>query len=130
MLFRSDEQMHRQVMEQLRQTFRPEFLNRVDDTIVFHRLSQENMQAIARNMLLQVTQRFEKLGLSLLVPGDTEKWIAKVGYDEKYGARPLKRTLQQNIEDAAAQLLLEGRIKPGDRLSALLDENGIVLTVA
>jgi len=125
-----DEQMHRQVMEQLRQTFRPEFLNRVDDTIVFHRLSQENMQAIARNMLLQVTQRFEKLGLSLLVPGDTEKWIAKVGYDEKYGARPLKRTLQQNIEDAAAQLLLEGRIKPGDRLSALLDENGIVLTVA
>ena len=126
----SDEQMHMQVMEQLRETFRPEFLNRVDETIVFHRLSQENMEAIARNMLQQVCERFEKLGLSLLVPHETEKWIAKAGYDDKYGARPLKRTLQRNIEDAAAELLLEGRAKAGDSISALLENEKIVLTVA
>ena len=126
----SDEQMHVQVMEQLRETFRPEFLNRVDETIVFHRLTQENMEAIARNMLQQVQERFEKLGLSLLVPYETEKWIAKAGYDDKYGARPLKRTLQRNIEDAAAELLLEGRVKAGDSISARLNGEKIVLTVA
>jgi len=127
---RSDEQMYAQVMEQLRATFRPEFLNRVDETIVFHRLSQENMESIAGNMLLQIQERFERLGLSLTVPQETQRWIARAGYDDKYGARPLKRTLQRSIEDAAAKLLLEGGLKAGDRVSAMLEGEDIVLTVA
>lgn len=121
--------MHAQVMAQLRATFRPEFLNRVDETIVFHRLSCRDMEGIVRNMLKQLHKRFEGLGLSLLVPEETEKWIARTGYDGKNGARPLRRTLQRSIEDEAARLLLEGKLQSGDSLSAELLEDKIVLNV-
>ena len=115
---RDEEDMNQKVMAELRATFRPEFLNRVDETIVFHRLSDEHLCAITQTLLEQVKQRFQALGITLLVPEDTARWLASQGHDDKFGARPLRRTVQHCIEDAAAEQLLEGKIGPGDRVAA------------
>ena len=120
--------MRRMVMEELRTTFRPEFLNRIDETIVFHRLSQENMVEITRGMLRQVKERFRELGLELQVPEDTVRWLACAGSDDKFGARPLRRVVQQSIEDAAAEMLLDGTANPGDSLTALVRDGKVELT--
>ena len=121
------ETIKRQVMEELRRTFRPEFLNRIDESIVFHRLTRENMYEITRAMLKQVQARFEALGLELRVTDTTARWLAEKGYDESYGARPLRRTVQRNIEDAAAELLLDGDIAPGDSVTAVVCAGGLSL---
>ena len=115
---RGEEDMNQKVMAELRATFRPEFLNRVDETIVFHRLSEEHLCAITQTLLEQVKQRFQALGITLLVPEDTARWLASRGHDDKFGARPLRRTVQHCIEDVAAEQLLEGKIGPGDRVAA------------
>ncbi len=113
-----EEDMNQKVMAELRATFRPEFLNRVDETIVFHRLNDEHLFAITQTLLDQVKARFQALGITLLVPEDTARWLASQGHDDKFGARPLRRTVQHCIEDAAAEQLLEGKIGPGDRVAA------------
>ena len=123
----SDETMRQKVMEELRATFRPEFLNRVDETIVFHRLCREDMLAITQTMLKQVEERFTALGLKLTVPEETAEWLAREGYDDKFGARPLRRTVQHSIEDAAAELLLDGSIKSGDSVAAVINDGKLVL---
>ena len=115
---RDEEDMNQKVMAELRATFRPEFLNRVDETIVFHRLSEEHLCAITQTLLEQVKERFQALGITLLVPEDTARWLASRGHDDKFGARPLRRTVQHCIEDVAAEQLLEGKIGPGDRVAA------------
>ena len=114
----SEETMRLAVTEELKATFRPEFLNRVDETIIFHRLSRENMTEISASMLGGVKERFEKLGISLSVPEESVEWIARMGYDDKFGARPLRRTIQHCIEDAAAELMLDGGMKAGDAVIA------------
>ncbi len=114
----SEETMRLAVTEELKATFRPEFLNRIDETIIFHRLSRENMTEISASMLGGVKERFEKLGISLSVPEESVEWIARMGYDDKFGARPLRRTIQHCIEDAAAELMLDGGMKAGDAVIA------------
>ena len=114
----SEETMRLAVTEELKATFRPEFLNRIDETIIFHRLSRENMTEISASMLGGVKERFEKLGISLSVPEESVEWIARRGYDDKFGARPLRRTIQHCIEDAAAELMLDGGMKAGDAVIA------------
>ncbi len=114
----SEETMRLAVTEELKATFRPEFLNRVDETIIFHRLSRENMTEISASMLGGVKERFEKLGISLSIPEESVEWIARMGYDDKFGARPLRRTIQHCIEDAAAELMLDGGMKAGDAVIA------------
>ncbi|MBQ7895249.1 MAG: ATP-dependent Clp protease ATP-binding subunit [Oscillospiraceae bacterium] len=125
-----DEQMHSKVKEELRSTFKPEFLNRIDETIVFHRLSSEDMLHITDTILAEVKQNFEKLGLGLQVPEEAAKWIADGVANEKYGARPLRRAVRRNIEDQAAEMLLEGSIKKGDNLIAQVQENKLILKQA
>ena len=114
----SEETMRLAVTEELKATFRPEFLNRIDETIIFHRLSRENMTEISASMLGGVKERFEKLGISLSVPEESVEWIARRGYDDKFGARPLRRTIQHCVEDAAAELMLDGGMKAGDAVIA------------
>lgn len=125
----NEEEMRRRVMEELRSTFKPEFLNRVDETIVFHRLDAKDMLNITLNLLEGVKERFEKLGLKLLVPEETARFIAQAGHDDKFGARPLRRTVQHSIEDAAAELLLDGKAKAGDSISALVSDGKVRLSV-
>lgn len=128
---RSEEQMRRQVMEELRATFRPEFLNRVDETIVFHRLPPEDLDRITRKLLEELRGRFADRGLALRVTEEAVRFLARAGEDERFGARPLRRAVQHSLEDAAAELLLEGAVGPGDTLCAdvrgdrlILDKNG------
>lgn len=125
-----EREMREQVMAELKATFRPEFLNRIDETIVFHRLTEENMYAITQTMLDGVKKRFEKLGLTLAVPEETVRFLARAGHDDAFGARPLRRTVQHSIEDAAAELLLEGRAHSGDSISALVAQGAVKLSVA
>ena len=111
--------MREAVRRELRSTFRPEFLNRVDETIIFRRLDGKDMLAITRSLLDEVGRRFSALGLRLTVPEDTARLLASLGYSEAYGARPLRRTIQHEIVDRAAQLLLDGTLQSGDKVTAV-----------
>ena len=102
------------VMAELRRTFRPEFLNRIDDIIVFHQLSKEDIRNIARNMLETVILRVKGLGISLEVTDDALSKLADMGFDPVYGARPLRRTIQSEIEDSIAEHLLDGSLMEND----------------
>ena len=124
------EDMRRQVMEELRATFKPEFLNRVDETIVFHRLGKEELLRITELLLERMRRRFAERGLTLETDAAALAWLARQGSDENYGARPLRRMLQRSIEDAAAELLLEGKAAPGDRLRARVDGDSLHLEIA
>ena len=123
-----DEQVLReQVLSELRAAFRPEFLNRVDETIIFRRLDEKDMLAITRVLLDGVAKRFEALGLKLRVPEDTQRLLASLGHSESYGARPLRRVIQRRIVDAAAEMLLAGTLKAGDTVTAACFEKEIRL---
>ena len=125
-----EKEIRQKVNEELRRTFKPEFLNRIDDTIVFQRLSKDDIREITERMLVSVKERFSELGISLNVPDDAIDTLAQKGYDRRYGARPLRRTIQTLIEDAAADMLLEGSISRGDSLCARSINEKIVLTKA
>ena len=111
------EYMKGSVMEEVRRMFKPEFLNRIDETIVFHALNRENIAKIAEILLGQFAKRCkEQMDITLKVSPAARELIAKAGYDEKYGARPLKRAIQTKVEDALAQEILEGKVKAGDKV--------------
>ena len=124
----ADSELKERVNEELRQTFKPEFLNRIDDTIIFHRLTRPEIRSITERMICTVAGRFEELGMDLSVPESVIDALADKGYDEKFGARPLRRTIQSLIEDSAAEMLLDGRLGRGDRVSAELSGEKIILT--
>ena len=107
------ERVKEAVMSDLRRTFRPEFLNRIDETIVFHQLTEENICEIARRMLNLTAKRMEEMGVKLEVEDDAVKELAKNGFDPVYGARPLRRAIQNRVEDAVAEQMLEGRLCSG-----------------
>ena len=100
------------VMDELKNYFRPEFLNRIDETVVFHSLDAKNIASIARIQLQVLTARLEKMELTLQVSEAAIEELAKVGFDPVFGARPLKRAIQQRIENPLSKLLLEGRFPP------------------
>ncbi|MBX3644335.1 MAG: ATP-dependent chaperone ClpB [Rubrivivax sp.] len=102
------------VMTEVKQHFRPEFLNRIDETVVFHALGRENIEAIAKIQLKVLEQRLEKLEMKLDVSPAALAELAKVGFDPVFGARPLKRAIQQRIENPVSKLILEGRFGPKD----------------
>jgi len=102
------------VMAELRQTFRPEFLNRIDDIIVFRSLTQEDIREVARRMLQTVAARMETMGISLDATDEAVTELARVGFDARYGARPLRRAIQSRVEDAVAEKMLDGTLAPGD----------------
>ena len=102
------------ILADLRRTFKPEFLNRIDESIVFRRLNREDISAIARGMLKAVGSRMDAMGLRLNVSDAAVELLGDKGYDPAYGARPLRRTIQSLLEDAVAESVLEGRLQKGD----------------
>jgi ATP-dependent Clp protease ATP-binding subunit ClpB len=104
------------VKEMLKQQFRPEFLNRVDETIVFHPLSKQQLTRIVDVQLENLRKRLTSRGLKLSISDDAKKLLAEEGYDPVYGARPLKRVIQQRIENALAQRILKGEFVEGDTI--------------
>ena len=115
------------VMAELRQTFRPEFLNRVDDAIVFRRLTPADVRRIARGLTDAVRERMRALGVQLEVTDAALDLLAERGFDPTYGARPLRRCICTQLEDPAAEALLSGRTGPGDRLIADAKDGKLVL---
>ena len=109
-----DKDIKGQVMAELKRHFRPEFLNRIDDIIVFHKLTSENIRQIAGKMLEQLRRRVEGLGIQVEFTDACIDQIAKVGYDPVYGARPLRRAITTEIEDRLSEKLLEGKFKSGE----------------
>ncbi len=115
------------VMTQLRQAFRPEFLNRVEETILFRPLSRGEIRAIAQQMLEQLQSRLEALDIGLSITDAALAYLAERGFDPAYGARPLRRTIRGALEDPAAEMLLDGRLRRGVKAVADVDEDRLVI---
>ena len=109
------------VMDELKKHFRPEFLNRIDETVVFHSLNAKHISKIADIQLQVLSKRLAKLDLVLDVSAAALVELAKVGFDPQYGARPLKRAIQQRIENPLSKLLLEGVFLPKDVIHVVVD---------
>ena len=115
------------VMEELRRTFKPEFLNRIDETIVFRQLTEEDIRHIAQRMLEITGKRMAQQDITLLADDDAVTALAKDGFDPQYGARPLRRAIQNEVEDAVAELMLEGKLQGGDTARICLRDGKVTI---
>ena len=124
------EYMKQGVMEEVRRIFKPEFLNRIDETIVFHALTKEDMKQIVTLLAKTLVERCRtQMEIELHIRDSVKAYIVETAYDPKYGARPLRRMIQSKIEDALAEEILAGRIKRGDRVEVGLKKKEIVFEV-
>ena len=119
--------MRDKVMDEVKRFFRPEFLNRVDAQIVFHALSKEHIVQIVDLMLNEVRKPMLEKGLSLEVSTEAKEWLAEKGYDPKFGARPLRRVIQQEIEDRLSEEVLAGKYEPGQTVMVDIKDGAIEL---
>ena len=122
---RDYEGMKERVMAEVKDVFRPEFINRVDDLIVFHALEPDHIQKIAGLMLQSVAKRLSERGMNLLYDDEVIKLLATEGYDANYGARPLRRTIQRTVEDALSEEIIAGRVSLGDTVRLSVTEGKI-----
>jgi ATP-dependent Clp protease ATP-binding subunit ClpB len=116
------EAVRQQVMDELRAHFRPEFLNRVDEIVLFHQLTREDIKRIVEIQLVRVQKRLADQNMTLQVSDAAKELIAREGYDPVFGARPLKRVIQKRILDALSLEILSGRFKEGDKIKAVVDK--------
>jgi ATP-dependent Clp protease ATP-binding subunit ClpC len=121
----SFEKIKETLMAELRKTFRPEFLNRVDEIIVFHPLSKEHIEKIADIMIKELNKRLEENNIKLEFTPEAKEEIIKQGYDPNYGARPLRRVIQRIVENQLSELMLQGEVKPGDELIVTAEDGKI-----
>ena len=119
------DEMKREVMGAVAENFRPEFINRIDESVVFHPLGADNIRAIAKIQLAGLAKRLEERELTLEISDAVFEQLSRVGFDPVFGARPLKRAIQQLVENPLAQAILEGQFNPGDRVYAALDGSSL-----
>ncbi len=122
------DRMKTAVLDELRRHFRPEFLNRVDEVIVFHSLSMEHLQRIVEIQLGRLRQRLAERRIRLELTDAARQHLARVGYDPAYGARPLKRTIQKEVETVLGRMLLQGKIRDGQTVKVDYDGKGLTFT--
>ena len=118
---REYEEMRRRVMDAVKAHFKPEFLNRIDELVIFHGLGLEQIKAIVEIQAKKLQQRLSERRIQLQLTDKAKEWLAKEGFDPAYGARPLKRVIQREIQDKLAMKLLEGKFKEGDTIAVDLD---------
>ena len=123
----SEDDMRSRVTAELKQAFRPELLNRIDEKIIFHRLQPEDIGKITHLMLSSTRERASKLGVELTFTARAVDELSRLGYDPSYGARPLRRVIQAHIEDALADAFLTGTIRSGDTVTVDTDENSKII---
>ncbi len=121
---KSEEKIKEAVMSELKNTFRPEFLNRIDDIIVFTRLSEDDIKEIARRLLVSLEKRMSSLEIAMSFDNSVVDYISKEGYDKIYGARPLKRAIQTKVEDVLSEKILDKSIEKGKSYTCSMNENG------
>lgn len=120
------ENMKSKVMDEVKRIFKPEFINRIDEIIVFHMLNKEQIAKIVDIMINTVNKRtLEQMKISIELDDEAKKYIVEKGYDEKYGARPLRRTIQNEIEDNIAEKILEGKIKEGNKVKVSVKDGNL-----
>lgn len=124
------EDMKSKVTGELRRTFRPEFLNRIDEIIVFHALDEEHIKEIVELMIKEVEQRLAENNIRIEVTEEAKKMLAKEGFDQMYGARPLRRAIQKFVEDRLSDELLKGTFKTGDKICIGADNKQILVSKA
>jgi ATP-dependent Clp protease ATP-binding subunit ClpC len=127
---RTYEDMKSNVMGELKKTFRPEFLNRVDEIIVFHPLDEEHIKSIVGIMINNLADRLKQNNITIEVTDEAKMLLAKKGFDQTYGARPLRRSIQSLVEDRLAEEMLEGRISAGDKVRIDTKDDDLVLSKA
>ncbi len=123
-------EVREQVMAVVRASFRPEFLNRLDEIILFERLSRAHMKGIVEIQLKRLEALLADRKITLELSDAAREWLANAGYDPVYGARPLKRTIQKNLQDPLARQILEGKIRDGDRIEVDAGESGLLINGA
>jgi ATP-dependent Clp protease ATP-binding subunit ClpB len=123
---RNRKEMEQRVTAELREAFKPEFLNRVDETIIFNSLGREQIKSIVEIQLKRLRQNLAARKMALEITERAKALIADKGYDPAYGARPLKRTIQRLIQDPLAVKILEGEFKEGDRVKIDADEENLI----
>ncbi|MGI6684301.1 MAG: ATP-dependent Clp protease ATP-binding subunit [Bacillota bacterium] len=119
--------MKERVMDEMKKTFRPEFLNRIDEIIVFHALKQEHIKQIVTLMINELNKRVEEQGFTLEVTDEAKEFLAKEGFDEVFGARPLRRAILRHVEDSLSEALLKQEFKTGDHIVADVQDNRLIL---
>jgi ATP-dependent Clp protease ATP-binding subunit ClpB len=119
------EAVREEVMAEVRARFRPEFLNRVDEIILFHRLKRENMGSIVDIQIKRLAKLLEERKIVIALDAKARDWLAEKGYDPAYGARPLKRAIQKAVQDPLAELILSGKVKDGERVAISANKGGI-----
>ncbi len=119
-------ELKQELMQMLQRSIRPEFLNRIDEVIVFKPLSEEDIREIVTLQLRYVEQMLLKQGITISVTREAKDWLAKLGYDPTYGARPLKRVIQKHVVNVLSQKLLEGEFVTGDSIEIGLDRHGMI----
>ncbi|WP_417623974.1 ATP-dependent chaperone ClpB [Paremcibacter congregatus] len=124
------EEVRSQVMDQVRLAFRPEFLNRLDEVTLFHRLARTDMHGIVDIQLRRLEKRLAERKLSLTLDESAKDWLAHAGYDPVYGARPLKRVIQHHVQDKLANLILEGKAPEGTHINVTAGVDGLEMTSA
>ncbi len=115
------------VMQIVRAKFRPEFLNRIDETILFRRLRRDDMGAIVDIQMIRLTKLLEERKMTIALDTKARQWLADKGYDPAYGARPLKRVIQKSVQDPLAEMILAGEIREGETIPVRVDKGGIVV---
>jgi ATP-dependent Clp protease ATP-binding subunit ClpB len=115
------------VMKSVRDHFRPEFLNRIDEILVFHRLKREQMAAIVDIQIARLQKLLDERHINLELDDAAREWLAAEGYDPAYGARPLKRVIQKNVQDPLSELVLEGKVKDGDTVRVSASDTSLVI---
>ena len=124
---RKYEETKKEVLAELKKQFRPEFINRIDEIIVFHKLNDDEILQIIDIMLKEVVKRMEENKITISIDKTVKELIAKKGIDKAYGARPLRRTIQNLVEDKLAEEILDGNIKVGDKAKIIAKEDEIVI---
>lgn len=120
------QKMKEKVLDELKRTFRPEFLNRIDEVIVFHALNREEIKSIVDLMIKPVAQQLKEKGIELELSEEAKEMLAKDGFDPTFGARPLRRSVQRFIENPLSEELLKGTLDSGSIVKALVKDGQIV----
>jgi ATP-dependent Clp protease ATP-binding subunit ClpC len=120
------ETMREKALEGLKQMFRPEFLNRIDQIVVFHSLGKDELYRIVDLLLGQVRERLREQKIELVISDEVREFLLREGYDEEYGARPLRRAIQTHIDDTLADALLNGEIASGQTVRLVLRDGRVV----
>ena len=120
--------MKEKLMTEVRKTFRPEFINRLDDIIVFHELAEEQIRSIVDLMVKELEKRIEERKLTIELTDAAKVWLSKTGFDPVYGARPLRRAVERYVENPISSMILRGEVKSGDKIMVDVKDDGLTFS--